>query len=163
MTAMTPTPDSPQARLAASRKALVRQMARDDGRAGNEEPNGFRGSSEEQTVDAQTSRDRSSTWQVFTQAMMAWWQYHPMHLAIDIGRPFMRNYARDKPLQLLGIAAGIGAAAALVRPWRLVSVTGLVVAALKATKLSTTLLSLLPREAVRQYSRQVKRPLKDAP
>lgn len=138
-------------------------MARDDGRAGDEEPNGLRGSSHAQTVDGQTSTQRSSTLQIFTQAVMTWWQHHPVHLAIDIGRPFMRNYARDKPLQLLGIAASLGAAAALVKPWRLVSVTGLVVAALKATKLSTTLLSLLPREAVNQYSRQIKRPLKDAP
>ncbi len=149
---MTPTPDSPQARLAASRKALVRQMARDDGRAGNEEPNGLRGSRNGQTADAQTSTERSTMWQVLTQAVTAWWEHHPVQIAIDVGRPFLSNYARDKPLQLLGIAAGIGVAAVFVKPWRLVSVTGLTVAALKSTKLSSTLLSMLPRASTKQQN-----------
>ena len=157
-----PIPDSPQARLAASRKALVRQMTRDDGRAGNDEPNDVRGSSASQTGEAQTGTQRSSAWQILTQAMMTWWQHHPVQLAIDIGRPFLNNYARDKPLQLLGIAAGAGAAAVLIKPWRLVSVTGLAVAALKSTKLSTTLLSLLPRAAPKPYSKQTQQPFKVA-
>ena len=86
-----------------------------------------------------------------------------MHLVIDIGRPFLNNYARDKPLQLLGIAAGSGAAAVLVKPWRLVSVTGLAVAVLRSTKLSSTLLSLLPRAAPDRYARRTQQSPKDAP
>ena len=160
---MTPTPDSPQARLAASRKALLRQMTRDDGRTGNDQPKDLHGSGDAQTAEGQTGKERSSTWQIFTQAAMTWWQHHPVQMAIDIGRPFLSNYARDKPLQLLGIAAGVGAAAVVIKPWRLVSVTGLAVAALKSTKLSTTLLSLLPRPAPKQYSRQTQQPRKDAP
>lgn len=160
---MTPTTDSPQARLAASRKALVRQMVRDDGRADPDAPNGFHGSDSTQTNDAHPGTERSSTWQVFTQAVMAWWQHHPVQMAVDIGRPFLNNYARDKPLHLIGIAAGVGAAAVLIKPWRLVSITGLAVAALKSTKLSTTLLSLLPRAAPRPYPRQTEQPTKDMP
>lgn len=163
---MTPTAESPQARLAASRKALVRQMVRDDGRAGNDAPDGYRSSGDAQTADANDDTERSSMWQVLTQAVMAWWQHHPVQLAIDIGRPFLSNYARDKPLQLLGIAAGIGAAAVLVKPWRLVSFTGLAVAALRSTKLSSTLLSLLsrmPKATPKQYARQTQQPPKDAP
>ena len=167
MYSMTPTSDTPQARLAASRKALVRQMAREGGRADHDMPNGSYGSYDSdntQTADTHPGAQRSSTWQVLTQAVMAWWQHHPVQVAVDIGRPFLSNYARDKPLQLLGIAAGVGAAAVLVKPWRLVSITGLAVAALKSTKLSSTLLSLLPRAAQRPYAKQTQQhTTKDTP
>lgn len=158
---MTPTSDSPQTRLAASRKALVRQMARDDGRADDDTPNGFYSSSHGQMNDAQPGADRNSTWQVFTQAVMAWWQHHPVQVAVDIGRPLLNSYARDKPLRLLGIAAGVGAAAVFIKPWRLVSLTGLAAAALKSTNLSATVLSLLPRAAPQGYSKQTQQPTKD--
>lgn len=158
---MTPTSDSPQARLVASRNALVRHMARADGRSSHDAPNDLHGSEHAQTDDAQTLSEHSSTWQIFTQAAVAWWQHHPAQVAIDIGRPLLSSYARDKPLQLLGIAAAVGATAVLIKPWRMVSVTGLAVAALKSTKLSTALLSLLPRASSRQHARQTQHRPKD--
>ena len=159
MTASIPTSDSPQSRLAASRKALVRQMTRANGRPESNIPGGLLETSHE-TTGPDVNNERSSTWQVITQAAMAWWQHHPLQIAIDIGRPFLVNYAKDKPLQLLGIAAGVGAAAVLVKPWRLVSVTGLAVAAFRSTKLSTTLLSLLPRAAPIPSAEKIKQPPK---
>ena len=74
---------------------------------------------------------------------MAWWQHHPVQMAVDIGRPFLNNYARTKPVQLLGMAAVAGAAVVLVKPWRLVSITGLALAAFKSTNLPGTLLSMV--------------------
>ena len=160
---MTPTYDTPQARLAASRKALSRYMERHDGRGDTHTSDSASDSGDTQWSDAQPNADRSSTWHVLTQAVLAWWQHHPLQIAVDIGRPFLNNYARDKPVQMLGIAAGLGAAAIVVKPWRLISVTGLVVAALKSTQLSTTLLSLLPRAARRPNSRQTHQPTKNMP
>lgn len=148
MTLVTSASDSPQARLAASRKALVRQMTRTDSRGENDAAGAIPDTSHG-AIDADMNRDRSSTWQVISQAALAWWQHHPVQIAFDIAKPFLTNYARSKPLHLLGIAAGVGAAAVLVKPWRLVSVTGLAFAAFKSTKLSSTLLSLLPRAAPR--------------
>ena len=150
---MTPTNDSPQARLAASRKALVRQMARDDGRADQDAPNGFHESGSAQTTDTHPDAQRSSTWQVFTHAVMAWWEHHPVQMAVDIGRPFLNSYARDKPVQLLGMAAAAGAALVLVKPWRLVSITGLALAAFKSTNLPGTLLSMMTGEKPRPDTR----------
>ena len=161
MHSMTSIIESPQARLVASRKALVRQMGRQDGRTDNEMPDGLHGSSGGQADDAQRSPARHSTWQVFSQALLAWWQHHPVQVAVDIGRPFLNNYARSRPLQLVGIAAGVGAALVLVKPWRLVSITGLAVAALKSTKLSSSLLSLLPRAAPNAHDQQTQKTLKD--
>ena len=160
---MTPTSDSPQARLAASRKALFRYMERHDGRGDTHTTDSSSDSGDTQWADAQPNAGRGSTWHVLRQAVLAWWQHHPLQIAVDIGRPFLNNYARDKPVQMLGIAAGIGAAAIVVKPWRLISMTGLTVAALKSTRLSTTLLSLLPRAAPRSNSRQTQQPTKDMP
>ena len=85
----------------------------------------------------------NSAWQTVKRAVRLWWQHHPAQLAVDVAKPVLDTYAREKPLQLLGIAAGVGAAAVLVRPWRLVSVTGLFLAAVKSTEFSGLLLSLL--------------------
>jgi len=159
MASVIPTSDSPQSRLAASRKALVRQMTRTNSRPENNVLGGLPETNHE-TTGVDLDSERSSTWQVITQAAMAWWQHHPLQIAIDIGRPFLANYARKKPMQLLGIAAGVGAAAVLVKPWRLVSVTGLVVAAFRTTKLSSTLLSLLPRAAPRSRAEKIQQPSK---
>ena len=139
------SPDSAQARLAASRKTLIRYMSHRDLREEQDLPDGSQALGHGQAPEARPGNQRSGTWHIFTQAVSAWWQHHPAHMALDIGRPFLDNYARNKPLQLLGISAGLGVAAVLLKPWRLVSITGLAVAAIRSTRLSTTLLSLIPR------------------
>ena len=130
---------TPQARLAASRKAIIRHMTADD-------EAGARRSYEAgsaKALDDGTTKHASGTWQAIRRAARAWWYHHPAHLALDLARPVLGKYAEEKPLQLLGFAAGVGAAVALVRPWRLVSITGLAVAALKSSEVSGLLLSLL--------------------
>ena len=154
--------DSPQARLAASRKALIRQMARADRRPEHDSIGDSQESADD-VASASLNGGRSSTWQIFTQTVMAWWRHHPMQVAFDISRPFLNNYARDKPVRLLGIAAGVGAALVLVKPWRLVSLTGLAVAVFKSTSLSNTLLSLLPRAASKPPAQSASQPPKDLP
>jgi hypothetical protein len=59
----------------------------------------------------------------------------------------LNRYAHDKPMQLLGAAAALGAALVVVRPWRLVSITGLLLATVKSSGLTTTLLSLLSAQS----------------
>ena len=156
---MTPSADTPLARLVASRKALVRQMARAAGRPDTDLSNGS-DELDKATIDTTLNTELSGTWQILIQAVRAWWQHHPAHLAVDIGRPFLNKYAQDKPMQLLGIAAGVGAAVVLIKPWRLVSLTGLAVAAFKSTNLSSTLLSMLPRAAPRSNARDAQQPPK---
>lgn len=72
----------------------------------------------------------------FGHAARTWWRYHPAHMAVDLATPMMRSYARRKPLQLLGISLAAGAVLTFVRPWRLISVTTLIVAVLKSSQLS---------------------------
>ena len=153
---MTSTPESAQARLATSRNALVLHMTGGIGK------NGVNDQALSPSDETHARGERHSTWQVFTQAVLAWWKHHPAQVAIDVGRPFLTNYVRNKPLQVLCIAAGVGAAAVLVKPWRLISMTGLTVALLRSTTLSTTLLSLLPRASSSRPSKQTTQPSKDS-
>ena len=83
-------------------------------------------------------------------AMGAWWRYHPAHMAVDLASPLLRNYARRKPLQLLGISAAAGAALALARPWRLISLTTLALALLKSSQLSSLVMAAMSAADLRK-------------
>lgn len=128
---MTPSLLSAQQRLAASRQALLRDMKRDTLEPGTPEH-------EEATADiAESGVDASAgTWELVRQVARSWWQGHPAHLALDVAKPMMQTYAQEKPFHVLGIAAATGAAIVVLRPWRLVSLTGVALAMLKSTELS---------------------------
>ena len=76
-------------------------------------------------------------------AVRTWWHYHPASMAAELATPMMRSYARRKPLQLLAISAAAGAALTFLRPWRLISLTTLVVAVLKSSQLSHLLMAAM--------------------
>ena len=130
---------SPQERLTSSRKAIIKFMTK-----GREQP-----SSEQVDLDEEDHQDERSSesaghfWQNIKYTIKGWWRHHPAQLALDLAVPVLGRYAEKKPLQLLGIAAGAGAVIVLIRPWRLVSVTGLALTALKSSKVSALVLSLL--------------------
>jgi len=65
-----------------------------------------------------------------------WWRYHPAHMVADIASPLLRNYAQRNPKQLLGIAFATGALLTFARPWKLISITTIIVALLKSGQLS---------------------------
>jgi len=142
------TQPTPQERLTSSRKAIVRHMSRDRQSDDAEESRGPRG--EENPAQAE-----DGTWGVIKYALGAWWQNHPVSAAFSLARPVLEQYAREKPLQLLGVAAVAGAAAVALKPWRLVSLGGVLLAALKTSGISGTLLSMLSRPV--QDSEQAQR------
>ena len=133
------TEASPQERLAISRRALVRHMTRD---SKSRDDSGNPDLDEGDQVQP-ISSESSGTWGIVKHAIRAWWYHHPVSVAFDLARPAVGHYAEDKPFKLLGIAAGLGAAAVLLRPWRLVSLGGLLLATLKSSELSGALHSLL--------------------
>ncbi|MBW8722648.1 MAG: hypothetical protein JF626_12525 [Polaromonas sp.] len=131
------TAPTPQERLASSRKAIVRHMSRDShdehdddagaGHGGESDSGGFEG----------------GAWGILKHALGAWWRHHPVSVAFGLAKPTLKHYAEEKPLQLLGIAAAAGAAAVVLRPWRLVSIGSLLLATLKSSELPGALLSML--------------------
>jgi hypothetical protein len=44
---------------------------------------------------------------------------------LDILKPVVASYAKSAPIKTLGIAAGLGAAILVFKPWRLISMGGL--------------------------------------
>jgi ElaB/YqjD/DUF883 family membrane-anchored ribosome-binding protein len=52
---------------------------------------------------------------------------------LHILQPVVASYAKSNPLKTLGIAAGVGAAVVIVKPWRLMTL-GSLLAVLKARK-----------------------------
>lgn len=76
-------------------------------------------------------------------AVAAWWRYHPAHMAADIATPVLASYARRKPAQMLGIAAVAGAVLMFARPWRLMSVSALILAVVKSSHLPGLLMSVM--------------------
>ena len=84
-----------------------------------------------------------------------WWRYHPAHMAADLAAPLLRNYAHRKPLQLLGISLAAGAALTFARPWKLISLTTLLVALLKSSQLSQVLMAAL---SAADYQKDQNRP-----
>lgn len=83
---------------------------------------------------AQTDAD--SLWQDLRQHASSWWRDHPAHLALEVAQPVFEKYARAQPMKVLGFCAATGAVVVLIRPWRLISITGLLVAALKSAQMS---------------------------
>ena len=141
-----PLESTPQERLAASRKAIVRHMERGDqtsqrfstGAINTDNANeGFADSGDS----AHSQGD--SNWSVIKKSARAWWHHHPAHVAIDVAKPVVESYARNHPLKVLGIAAGFGAAAVWIKPWRLVSVGSLTALALRSTNITGAVLSML--------------------
>lgn len=122
-------------RLTDSRQAIVRHMNHEtlDAVDGNAERN-----TDESGIDASLG-----TWGLIKQVASSWWNGHPAHIALDFVKPMVQTYAEEKPMKLLGISAGIGAAVALLRPWRVISLTGLLLAAVKSTEVSSVVKSLL--------------------
>lgn len=72
-----------------------------------------------------------------------WWRQHPAHLGLELATPALSEYAGRKPVQFLAIAAVAGAVAMVVRPWRLISATGLLMALLKSSQLSGLVMSAM--------------------
>lgn len=76
-------------------------------------------------------------------AAQAWWRHHPAHLGLELATPMLSQFASRKPAQFLAIAAVAGALIAVARPWRLISATGLLVALLKSSQMSSLVMSAM--------------------
>lgn len=131
---------SPQERLALSRKALVRHMSRH-----------CRIEENEMGLDLETGErpaiapaPAGQTWRILKYAVRSWWHRHPASAVADLAQPLLHDYAQAHPFKLLLISAGVGAAAVVLRPWRMLS-AGVLLAALKSSGLAGVLLSGAPR------------------
>lgn len=129
---------TPQERLAISRRAIVKHMNRDH--SVDTEDDG------QQLIEDGMQRMRNqSTWESIKHSLLVWWHRHPASTAVELAKPMVNDFSQAHPFKLLGISAGVGAVMALVRPWRMVSLGGLMVAAFKSSGLSSAVISLMSR------------------
>lgn len=136
---MTTSILSAQQRLAASRQAIVRDMNREEEpETGTFPLEGGDDDISESGIDAS-----SGSWDLIKQVARSWWRSHPAHLALDVAKPMMQGYAQDQPVKLLGIAAATGAALVVLRPWRLISLTGVALALIKSSEVSGIVQSMM--------------------
>jgi hypothetical protein len=136
-------------RLERSRLAILEHLHRKEQRrhpapdamlASHESGEGQTGS----TPSARARRSPPGAWvDKARDAIDSWWRYHPAHMAVEIARPALSSYARRKPVQYLGLAAAAGAAVLLLRPWKLISVTGVLVALVKSPQVAGLVMSAL--------------------
>jgi hypothetical protein len=140
-------------KLARSRLALIehiqRRERRDDkkeARRAREREQGEQGEREqgEQDWDQPEAGEGPARWFAsIKRAALAWWRSSQARLGVELATPVLSGYAKRKPAQFLGIAAAVGAIVIVVRPWRLISVTGLVVTLLKSSQLSSVIMSAM--------------------
>lgn len=75
------------------------------------------------------------------EAGRAYWHNHPARLVVELATPTLSSYGQRHPVAYLGAAAAIGAVVWVAKPWRLISLSGLAVAALRSPQLTTALIS----------------------
>lgn len=133
-------------RLAHSRQAIIEHIARRERRHDPRET----GSSPRAAADGLPRQEepwttpRGAGW--FDRASHAagmWWRHHPGHMAVELVTPLVEDYARRKPVQFLGMAALAGAALMFARPWKLISLTTLLVGLVKVGNLPAILMSAM--------------------
>ena len=135
---------SARQRLATSRSELVRHMSGDFTLPVSEADLG-----EHREASSPKRKKKSAgflgNWDLVKLGISSWWRHHPANVAVQVAAPLFHQYAERRPFQLLAISAGLGAGFVLLKPWRLVSVGGLTVAALKSSEFSALVASLLSR------------------
>jgi hypothetical protein len=141
---------TPQERLAISRKAIVKHMNRHHHREIEDRIEGDIADSDE-PVSAP-----HGTLSIVKNALRVWWHRNPASAAAELAHPLLSNYARAHPFKLLGISAAVGVGAMVIRPWRMVSVGALLVAAVKSSGVTSALVSML--SSLTQRSDKIKPP-----
>ena len=145
---------TPAERLARSRLAIVeyldhREQRHDDRPTSGEDAEGGADVDAADSVDGKGAnrrarRPRSRGWLGgVMNAARTWWRDHPAQLALEIVTPALQSYTRRKPFQVLGISAAAGAAIVVTRPWRLISLTTVLIALVKSSQLTGVLMSAL--------------------
>lgn len=122
---------TPAQRLALSRQAIVDHI---EGRGPKRE--------ERVKSDApgQAARGEPPWW---SDALRGWWQHHPAHIALEFARPMLSSYAKVSPWKMVGAALAAGVVAVVLRPWRLLTLSGLLFGVLRGSQLPRMLFSLL--------------------
>lgn len=124
---------TPAQRLALSRQAIVDHL---EGRIHRRPEKGEDGAAPR----LPSPRGEPAWW---SEALRGWWQHHPAHIALEFARPVLSSYAKASPWKIIGAALVTGVVAVVLRPWRLLTLSGLLFGLLRGSQLPRMLFSLL--------------------
>ncbi|MFC5498316.1 hypothetical protein ACFPOE_12295 [Caenimonas terrae] len=137
---------TPADKLERSRLAIIEYLARGEKRhERRDEPQDFDDADEAAGGPGFASRlfARNRWLSGMSSAARTWWSHHPAQMAVEMATPALRGVMRKHPFPVLGACAGVGALLVVTRPWRLISLTTLVVAIVKSSQLSGVVMSAL--------------------
>lgn len=125
-------------RLQQSRQALLVQL-------GHAEPSGQANvpSGTHSAASVSGGGTGSVWWRLLKRTALRWWQRHPASTVTEVAMPLLGAYTRQEPLKVLGVAALLGAAVVVTRPWRLLSAGALLAATFRPADMSALVLSML--------------------
>ena len=138
MTAQTPPDATSPDRTGAQRLARSRLAILDYLQQGHDH-----GAYTHDAHDTASPTQDATFWRKAREAGRRHWEDHPARLAVDLVAPLLSHWGRRHPLAFVGIAAAVGAALVMARPWKLMSATGVLVAALKSSNLASLAMSAL--------------------
>ena len=84
------------------------------------------------------------SWSSLVEAgLSSWWRDHPARAGAMLVRSATEDYTRQKPLQVVVIAAIAGAAFVLFKPWRMVSLSALALTLFRSSNFTGIATSVL--------------------
>ena len=134
-------------RLARSRLALIEHVHRKERKPDRARVLRARGEKEEgeqwEAAEAAAAAGGGNWFKRIGRAARTYWRHHPARVGVEMATPMLSMYARKHPAAYLGTAAVAGAIFMVARPWRLISVTGLLVALAKSPQLAGVVMSAM--------------------
>lgn len=87
--------------------------------------------------------------------LSSWWRDHPARAGVLLLKSATEDYARRKPMQVVTVAAVAGAAVVLLKPWRLMSVTALMLTLFRSSNFTGMATSVLAQAAQSMQKKQI--------
>jgi len=135
--------------LAQTRRELVDFLSHDNGDQAANKGNSAKGAEQprdNRTTDADSQAGFS--WKSYAETGLAsWWHDHPARAGAVLLRTAVEETARRKPLPTIAVAAAAGAALVLIKPWRLVSTTAVMMTLFRSSNFTGVVTSLLEKAA----------------
>lgn len=136
-------------KLARTRLAIIEHVHRRESRhdkhavAGPAERQREEGGDQWDAAEVAAASGRGGRFARLKRAAQSYWRHHPARMGVEIATPLLSKYGSQHPMAYLGIAAAAGAIIMIARPWRLISVTGVLVALAKSPQLAGVVMSAM--------------------
>jgi hypothetical protein len=96
-----------------------------------------------EAAEAAASSGGGGTFSRVKRAAKSYWRHHPARMGLQMAKPVLSSYARQHPATYVSVAAVAGAIFMVARPWRLISVGGVLLALAKSPQFAGVLMSAM--------------------